>query len=446
LMGLRRKFPSGERRAVRFAARCLMFCGVATLCWSQQYTSYERDEVQTMLRNIADEVKRHYYDPQLHGIDFDAKVREAREKIDQADSLNRGLSQVAAMLDNLHDSHTFFLPPPRPYVHDYGFRMQMIGDHCFVVRVRPGSNAETKGLKPGDEVLGVNSYAPAREDFWKMEYVYNVLRPQPGLNLNLRTATGGQRQVLVNAKIRELPAVRDLTGDRIFDLIRDMESEEQGLRVRYAEKGHDLLIIKLPQFLLPPSEVDSLLGKMRNYNAVVFDLRGNPGGSEDTLRSLLGGLFENKVKIGERVGRSSTKVVETEARYHPFAGKLAVLLDSKSASASELFARVVQIEKRGLIVGDHSSGGVMEAKRYSFKLGMSRVVFYGASITEADFRMADGQSLEHTGVVPDTVILPTASDLASGRDPVLAKAAEMMNVKMSSEEAGTLFPYEWPKE
>ena len=61
-------------------------------------------------------------------------------------------------------------------------------------------------------------------------------------------------------------------------------------------------------------------------------------------------------------------------------------------------------------------------------------------------RMADGQSLEQRGVVPDRVILPTASDLGSGRDPVLAQAAEMMNVKMSSEEAGRLFPYEWPKE
>ena len=431
---------------VRFAARCLMFCGLATMCWPQQYTSYERSEVQTMLRNVSDEVKKQYYDPQLHGIDWDAKVREAKERIDKADSLNKALSQVAALLDSLHDSHTFFLPPPRPYVHDYGFRMQMIGDHCYVVGVRPGSDAETKGLKPGDEILTVNNYAPAREDFWKMEYVYNVLRPQPGLNLSLRTATGEPRQVLVDAKVRELPPKRDSTGDRIFDVIRDMENEERVFRVRYAERGRDLLIIKLPRFLLSPSEVDSVLGKMRNYGVVVFDLRGNQGGGDDTLRPLLGGLFDHKVKISDRVGRSSTKVLETEVRYHPFTGKLVVLLDSNSASASELFARVVQIEKRGLIVGDHSSGGVMEAKHYSYQLGTSRVVFYGVSITEADLRMADGQSLEQRGVVPDRVILPTASDLGSGRDPVLAQAAEMMNVKMSSEEAGRLFPYEWPKE
>jgi len=161
---------------------------------------------------------------------------------------------------------------------------------------------------------------------------------------------------------------------------------------------------------------------------------------------LLGGLFENKVKIGDRVMRSSTKLVETDSRYHPFTGKLVVLVDNKSASASEIFARVVQLEKRGVIMGDRSAGAVMEAKHYSYQLGQQRVVFYGASITDADIRMSDGQSLEHTGVVPDKVMLPTGADLAAARDPVLAQAAEMMGVKITPEEAGAMFPFEWPRE
>jgi hypothetical protein len=36
--------------------------------------------------------------------------------------------------------------------------------------------------------------------------------------------------------------------------------------------------------------------------------------------------------------------------------------------------------------------------------------------------------------------------LASGRDPVLAAAAQSLNSRLSPEEAGTLFPYQWPKE
>ncbi|MGO9494567.1 MAG: hypothetical protein ACLPZY_19910 [Terracidiphilus sp.] len=60
--------------------------------------------------------------------------------------------------------------------------------------------------------------------------------------------------------------------------------------------------------------------------------------------------------------------------------------------------------------------------------------------------MADGQGLEHTGVTPDMVVPHTAAHLAAGRYPVMAKAAEMVGVTKTPEEAGKLFQYEWPKE
>ena len=76
---------------------------------------------------------------------------------------------------------------------------------------------------------------------------------------------------------------------------------------------------------------------------------------------------------------------------------------------------------------------------------METVSFYGASITNADVIMKDGKSLEHVGVTPDELLLPTAADLAANRDPVLSHAAELVGLKLDSDAAGKLFPIEWRK-
>ena len=434
------------------AALGLVACGLGKPCQAQTYTAVEREQAEAMLRDVADDVKKHYFDPLALGSDWDARVRATREKVDKADSINHALSHIAALLDSLNDSHTFFIPPPRPYRNDYGFQMQMMGDRCFVTRVRPGSDAEAKGLKPGEEVATVDGYAPTREDMWRMKYLFWILEPQPNLRLVVRAPTGEKRLLDVRSNFRQFPpeAIKDPTGSAMFDELRDLENQQDSRRPLYAERGNglfgnDLLIVKLPEFALSASGADAVLEKMQRHNAVVLDLRGNPGGDEETLRSLLGGMFEGKVKIGDAVSGRSTTAIETAPHRHAFTGKLVVLIDSQSGSAAELFARVIQLEKRGLVMGDRSAGRVMAAQRYMNQTGMESRIVYGAIISEAEIRMADGQTLEHQGVIPDKIILPAAEDIASSRDPVLAAAARSLNAQLSPEEAGALFPYQWPK-
>jgi carboxyl-terminal processing protease len=213
---------------------------------------------------------------------------------------------------------------------------------------------------------------------------------------------------------------------------------------RVVEMGDELMILKFPHFFFDESKIDSLIGKARKHKALIVDLRGNGGGSIDTLKYFLGRVFDKEIKIGDRATRDERKPLVIRTHGHCFAGKVLVLVDSASVSASEVFARVVQIEKRGSVLGDSSAGMVMEAQFYGYGAGVGFVDPYGAMITDADLIMTDGKSLEHVGVTPDEVVLPTAADLAEGRDPVLARAAETLGVKLSPESAGQMFPYEWP--
>src|SRR5208283_720944 len=125
------------------------------------------------------------------------------------------LLEIAAVLEALDNSHTFFVPPHDPISQDRGWRFQMVGAHCYVTHVRPKSDAEAKGIKPGDEVLAINGFTPTREGLSKMQYVFNVLLRQPGLHVDLRDQSGKIRRVDVMAKARQTKTITnfdDVTG------------------------------------------------------------------------------------------------------------------------------------------------------------------------------------------------------------------------------------------
>ena len=405
--------------------------------------SLNAGRIKQMLHDAYSEVKKNYYDTAYHGQDWDSRYREFDEKLKQISSLGQGFSMVAALMMTLDDSHTFFIPPQRPVRVEYGFRLQMVGDRAFISRVRPGTEAESK-LHPGDEVIAYNRYNVTRDALWKMNYYYNRLAPLGGSDLVLKSPDGQQREEKVIAKTLQLKRVMDLTqGSDIWQLIRDEENQDHNDRQRYYEMG-DVLIWKMPQFDLDDNDVDRMFGIARKHKTLILDLCENPGGAILTLERMLGNVFDHDVKIADRVGRKELKPQLAKSRgKDTLNGKIIVLIDSGSASAAELFARVMQLEKRGTVLGDRSSGAVMESRHYSESQGAETKVFYSFSITDANLLMADGKSLEHTGVTPDEIVLPTGKDLADAKDPALSRAAQLAGLTLDPTAAGKLFPFEW---
>jgi carboxyl-terminal processing protease len=399
--------------------------------------------VQQMLLMGYGDVKKNYYDKTYHGVDWDAKYHDFDGKIKGITTLGQGFSMIASLMMTLNDSHTFFLPPSRPVRLEYGFRIQMIGDRAFITRVRPGTDAEAK-VHPGDEVIAYNRFKVDRDSLWKMDYYYNRLSPQAGSELVLKDVKGQQREVKVDAKVQQLKRILDLTWSAdVWQMIRESEAADHQLRQRYVEMG-DVMIWKMPEFDLADAQVADMFNIARKHKALVLDLRENPGGLVTTLERMVGAVFDHDVKIADRIGRKELKpqMAKTHGKT-TFDGKIVVLIDSVSGSAAELFARVIQLEQRGIVIGDRSSGSVMEAKICSESQGVDSKIFYGFSVTDADLIMKDGKSLEHAGVVPDEVVLPTAKDLAEGKDPALARAAELAGVHLDAAQAGKIFPFEW---
>jgi C-terminal processing protease CtpA/Prc len=427
---------------------------LATLCAApgvraQSKPDLERDRNRgrAMLTLVRDYIKEYYYDTAYHGIDLEARFKAADTKIGEAQSLSQVLGVIAQVVTELNDSHTFFIPPPRPVDVDYGWKMQAVGDAVYVTAVKPGSDAEAQGLKPGDEVLSVDGFRPTRATLWKMEYNYAVLRPQPGKRVMVRSPDGKERELALKAKVEKLDKAVNLV--QVFNEYEEDRDDEKKLPRFYQEgEGADAVFIwKLREFGYTDSKVDEMISKARKTKGLVLDLRGNPGGAIKTLQRMLGYVFDHDVKIGEMKERKKSKplVAKTRGGEKVFKGQLVVLVDSDSGSAAELFSRIVQLEKRGTVVGDRSAGAVMVSNVRPGLLGdvsSGNMIPYGLSVTIADILLTDGQSLEHVGVTPDVVLLPSAADLRDRRDPVLARAVELAGGRISPEKAGLLFPPE----
>jgi C-terminal processing protease CtpA/Prc len=429
-----------------FLALALLVLCLAPTVSAQGLSKNDRESGLMMLDRIKDEIKKNYYDPNYKGVNLDERFKAAQEKIKQATSNGQLFGLIAQAVMSLDDSHTFFVPPQRAMHIGYDWRTQMIGDKCYITAIKPGTDAEAKGLKAGDILHVVDGYSPTRENFWLLNYLLDVLQPRTTLEVVVQSPGEGPRKLSFNASVKQGKKVIDLSraGMDFYDLLREAQEEDHINAHRFYEVGKELLIWKMPQFDLTKDQVDEVFGKAKNFKALVIDMRGNSGGYEETMLRVIGGLFDHDVKVADIKRRKETKPLVAKTRGgDAFKGQLVLLVDSGSASAAEVTARVVQLEKRGTVVGDKTSGAVMRSKGYSFQIGVDQIIPYGVSITDADLVMSDGASLEKVGVTPDKVMLPSGADMRAQADPVLAYAASLAEVKLEPEKAGALFPVKW---
>ncbi|HKS26839.1 MAG TPA: S41 family peptidase [Pyrinomonadaceae bacterium] len=442
----KRQYLSLSLSKTIFALLCVAVTASFSLTTARaqsQLGPYDRSNASTMLDALKDDLKNNYYDPNFRGMDLEARFKETQGKIKQAQTRDQLIIALAQFMLDLNDSHTFFIPPSRSASVEYGWEMQMIGDNCFVTAVKPKTDAEAKGLKTGDAILAVDGYKPSRDNLWKMYYRYYALMPTRSIRLLVQSPNDAQpREIDVLSKIEQGAAVTDW-GNLFVRWLKDGGDVDHD---RFYEVGDELLIWKMPTFVVSESHVDAIMARARKYKSLIIDLRGNGGGYVDTLSRLVSNLFDRDVNIAALKGRKKMKPILAKTRGKDvFKGQLVVLVDSESGSASEVLARVVQLEKRGTVIGDRSAGAVMTADHYGHETGVGRVLYFGSSITIADMVMSDGKSLENVGVSPDELLLPKGADLAAKRDPVLARAAESLGIKLDAEKAGTLFPKEWKK-
>lgn len=434
------KFINGVALSKAALIFLITLCGT-TVIFAQSFDRIERGRAKTMLNNVKKAIKDDYYDTKYHGVDLEARFKAAEEKLATATSIGQAFGIIAQAVMELNDSHTVFYPPSRAAKFEYGWRMQMIGDKCLVTAVKPKSDAEVKGLKIGDEILSVEGFRPNRKELWKLDYYYNALSPRNGLNVKVQSPESKEtRELNIAAKVDKLKAVLN-----IEDLLREYEIDYgRTIEHRFIKIGNTTAW-QMPTFIIEPDSIDGIMqSRVKQSNNLILDLRGNGGGYVVALERLAGYFVEKDTKVADLKGRKEMKpqMAKTKGK-DIFRGRLIVLIDSKSGSASEIFARFVQLEKRGVVIGDVSSGAVMQSRGVPMQVGADTVVPYGMNLTNADVIMTDGKSIEYVGVTPNLLSVPTNKEVASRLDIALSTSFKLLDENVTPEQAGKMFPFKW---
>lgn len=408
-----------------FACTLLLLC-LLTLLPSLAAAAdlgFERARMKDVLATVVHDVEKHYYDPAFHGLQWKALVQQARDRIDKAQSAGEMITAIFILLNQLQDSHTVFLPPGRVAKPLFGFEAKAYGDKIYVYEVEKDGAAEKAGLKRGDQVLTINGFNARRADFDTMMLFFRALRPQTVLKLQL-LRDGQPQELTVAAKMKTSTNVVDLTDEfNIWTLIRESETSTT---YHYNTYDDQVGYLQLPEFNVSDESgfLKGLVKKVSENKAFIVDLRGNPGGTVNTLERFSGFFDSQPTVIAQVVGRK-TEDMKIRPQKLSLSGPMFILVDSQTASAAEIFARHFQRIGRAKVIGDHTSGRVTAARFFPESAGIDTVVPYGIEITIGHVIFPGGEDLESKGITPDELCIPTAEQVARDADPCFHIARAM---------------------
>ncbi|MDD2305697.1 MAG: S41 family peptidase [Prolixibacteraceae bacterium] len=221
-----------------------------------------------------------------------------------------------------------------------GISFNVFRDTLMVVTTIPGGPSEKVGLRAGDRIVQVDAKKIASIGL-KNTDVYDLLRGKKGTKVDLKIKRKGELNILDFTVIRDKIPINSLDASYMLN-------ENTGY-------------IKLNKFSATTTsefyDAIKALKSSSKLNSLVLDLRGN-GGGYLTAAIELADQFLTAYKLvvytsglhAEKKEYSATPLGELEQ------GKLIVLIDEGSASASEIVSGAIQDWDRGVLIGRRSYG------------------------------------------------------------------------------------------
>lgn len=333
-----------------------------------------------------------------------------QKELDRSDWFSIFLNSIVERFD----PHTFYFSPDDKDKFDIsmsgkfegiGARLQKKNDAVEVSELISGGPAwRGKELEAGDVILkvGQGDEEPLDIAGMRLDDVVKKIKGPKGTEVRLTVKK-------VDGTIEVISIIRD-----------EVETEETFAKSSTVEKdGKKFGIIYLPKFYISfdnkaerdafkdvALEIERL--KEQGVQGIIMDLRGNGGGSLETVVNMTGLFIKDGPVVQVKSANRKQDVLFDKDPKIQWDGPLVVMVDNFSASASEIFAAAIQDYKRGIIIGSKHTYGKGTVQNIidlnQFVRGNSYGDLGALKTTTQKFYRINGGSTQREGVLSDIVL------------------------------------------
>lgn len=358
-------------------------------------------------------VNQKFYDPNFNGVDWNA-ARKKYEPLAMATGTDEDFYKIVnEMLSLLKVSHLeagSAAAVEKRFKQKPGFvglGLREIDGRIMVFRSLADFPAAMAGIRPGSIITAIDGQKPV-----DIDAAMKALAGAPNTSVKVAYLDGNDtaHEVTIERQPLTDKDKGKIAGLSIYSLF-DSKRLENGI-------GYISFSSFVP-FL--NDRIAAAFDEFKNAPAIIIDLRGNSGGDDSVAIKIDDRLFEKEtqlmlIKTRDGINRD----MKARGNKNAYRGKLVILVDEYSGSASEDMTAGLQESGRAFVIGKKTMGEDLDADIKELPDGGILVYPFGLTMTPKDV------VIEGRGVIPDKIVELKRADLLAGRDTQLQAAIDYL--------------------
>jgi carboxyl-terminal processing protease len=339
-------------------------------------------------------------------------------------------SAIKAMLESIHDPYAAYFDAEefrtiqeinlQGTYGGIGAMVTIRDGQVTIIAPIAGTPAEKAGIKPGDKILAIDGNSTAG---MSLEEAVLKIQGKPGTQVAIEILHDGEQTPITFVITREeinLPSVYP-------EIIPGNATPTTTPLPTIAPLPNGIAVITITYF--SERTGDETVTALRNVLAsgakgIVLDLRDDPGGVLDSAVTVASQFLKEGIVLYALDSNGNKETWDVKPGGLATDVPLVVLVNSNTASASEVVAGALQDYGRAPLIGNQTFGkGTVNHFR---QLSDGSAIY----ISIGHWYTPNGRQIEGNGLTPDIVVSRTEQDVQQGKDPQLDRAIEYIQSKL----------------